>query len=133
MKTIQKSVKLAKEEVGPIDVPVLETEEDLQAYLDKEGIAKVLAVINAQVSTNLCNACRSEHRESKPGKGKRWNTAFNVLPTVLFEDGETGLQKLTAICSLPDEDSRKAEMDKLFQTPEVQKAVDEKLAAAGAA
>lgn len=132
MKIIQKSVKLAKEEVGPADVPVLETEEDLQAYLDKAGIAKVLAIINAQVSTNICNALRGEHRESKPGKGKRYNMAFNVLPGVTFPDGETGLEKLTACATLPDEDGRKKAMDELLLSPEVQKLVDEKLAASAA-
>lgn len=130
MKTIEKSVKLAKEEVGPAQVPVLETEDDLQAYLDKVGIAKVLGVINAQVSTNICNALRGEHRESKPGKGKRYNTAFNVLPGVVFEDGETGLDKLQKCCQLPDEDGRKKAMDELLLTKEVQEAVDKKLEAA---
>lgn len=129
MKTIEKSVKLKKVEVGPASVPVLETEEDLQAYLDKAGLPKVLAIINAQVSTNICNAVRAENRESTPGKGKRYNTAFNVLPEVTFEDGQTGIEKLTACASRP-ENERKAAMDELLMSAEVQAAVDAKLALA---
>ena len=98
--------------------------------MDEKGIDTVLKLINTQRSTNICNAIRAEHRESTPGKGKRYNTAFNVLPTVMFSDGETGLEKLTAVCQLPDEDDRKKAMDDLLLTPEVQKAVDEKLASA---
>lgn len=133
MKTIEKSVKLAKKEVGPASVPILETEDDLQAFLDKEGIDNVLSIINAQVSTNICNAKRAEHRESAPGKGKRRNAAINVLMNVTFDDGETGLDKLNACCQLEDEDSRAKAVEDLLMSAEVQKAVDEKLAEVSAA
>ena len=129
MKTVERSVKLKKEEVGPAQIPILETEEDLQTFLDEKGIDTILKLINTQRSTNICNAIRAEHRESTPGKGKRYNTAFNVLPEVTFNDGKTGLEKLTECVSLP-EDERKEAMDALLMSSEVQKAVDEKLASA---
>lgn len=130
MKTIEKDVKLKGEVVEKVDIPVLETEEDLQAFLDEKGIGVILKLLNAQRSTNICNDTRAKHRESVPGKGKRYNTAFNVLPTVVFEDGETGLEKLQKCCQLPEENDRKKAMDELLLTAEVQAAVDKKLEAA---
>ena len=127
MKNIEKKVKLKGEVVETVDIPVLETEEDLQAFLDAKGIDVVLKLINAQRSINICNNTRAKYRESVPGKGKRYNTAFNVLPTVVFEDGKTGLEKLQICCQLPDEDVRKKAMDELLLTPEVQAAVSKKL------
>ena len=93
------------------------------------GTDLVQKLINSQRSTNICNAMRTENRERMPGKGKRYNTAFDVLPEVTFDDGKTGLEKLTECVSLP-EDERKEAMDALLMSPEVQKAVDEKLASA---
>lgn len=125
MKTIEKSVRLAKQEVGPASIPVYETEEDLNEL----GLPKILDLVNRQLCTDLCNAVRASHRESVPGKGKRYNMAFNVLPNVTFPDGMTGLEKLNDCASQP-EDERKNAMDALLLSPEVQKAVDEKLSAA---
>ena len=124
MKTVEKSVKLAKQEVGPAQVSVYETQEDLEAL----SLEKLLDLVNRQTCTDTCNAVRAQNRESTPGKGKRYNTAFNVLPGVVFADGATGLDKLTECATLDDEDSRKKAMDDLLMSPEVQKAVDAKLA-----
>lgn len=125
MRTIEKSVKLKKVEVGPANVPVLETQEDLESLELKE----ILDLINRQRCTDICNAVRASNREGTAGKGKRYNTAFNVLATITFEDGTTGLQRLQECASLEDENSRKTSMDDLLiNNAEVQAAVDAKLA-----
>lgn len=133
MKTIEKSVKLSvdgvKKEVGPAKIDILESQEDLESLIDATSLADVLDLINRQRTTDECNKIRGAARPSAAGKNKRYNTAFALLATLTFEDGETGVQKLTACATLENEDERKAAMDKLLlEHPEVVAAVDAKLA-----
>jgi hypothetical protein len=131
MKTIDVEVKMRKDgkntvvDVCPIDVYT--TEEELT---EKFSLEQILAMCNAQNRANITNKVRSSHREKTAGKGKRREYAFNCLPTVQFNDGKTGLEKLNEICALSDEDARSMALTELLETPEVQAAVDEKLAAA---
>lgn len=126
MKQIERDVKLKGEVVEVAKIDVFENEEDL----DKLGLEKVLDLVNQQHSTNVCNKIRAAHREATPGKGKRYNMAFNVLPTVTFEDGSTGLEKLNECATLSDPSKRKEALDALLLSPDVQKAVDAALSAA---
>lgn len=124
MKHESKEVKLKKQVVAVIDVPVYETVDEIAEALKAE---EIIALINRQIATDMTNAERGKHRESAPGKKKRYETAFNLFPSVTFNDGETGLQKLTAIASDPDEGSRKSKLDALLASPEVEAAVTAKL------
>lgn len=126
MKTKSKDVKLKGEVVEVIDVPVYENVEEIADAMKADVIVDL---INRQLLTDLANQARARHRESVPGKGKRYNEAFNVLPDVVFDDGESGTDKLVAATMKP-ENERKAALDALLQSAEVQKAVDASLGAA---
>jgi len=124
MKTESVEVKLKGKVVDVVDVPIYETVDELAGDIKEE---EILQLINRQLRTDLCNKKRGEHRESAPGKTKRYNMAFNVFPSVTFSDGSTGLQKLTEIAQLPEESKRKEALDALLASPEVQAVVDERL------
>lgn len=125
MRTIDKEVKLKGEVVDVVTIDQLENEEDIAGY----DLVKLLGLINRQLVTDTCNQARAAHRETAPGKGKRYNMAFNLLPTITFADGETGIDKLNACVTLEDPTKRKAALDALLLSDEVQAKVLKALAA----
>jgi len=127
MKTEVAEVKLKGKVVDVVDIPIYENVDELAAAMKEE---EILALINRQIRTDLCNKKRGEHRESAPGKTKRYNMAFNVLPSVEFNDGKNGLQKLQEVASIPEEAKRKEALDALLASPEVQAVVDQRLGTA---
>lgn len=128
MKTQSKDVKLKGEVVETVECPVYETIEEL-IELDP---ALLLGLVNRQTATDLANAARAKYREAVPGKGKKYNMAFNLLPTITFSDGSTGLQKLNECATLEDASKRKEALDKLLMSAEVQAEVEKALSERGA-
>lgn len=122
MKTVSKEVKMKGKTVDTVQVPVLETIDELSALDEKI----LIDLVNRQRCTDMCNAARSAHREAQPGKTKRYECGVNVLFQITFSDGTTGLQKLQEIQGL-DFDKRKAAMDQLIQHPEIQAEVTKRL------
>ena len=126
MKNAAKSVKLKGVEVAALDVPQYETVDELINGEQKLDEALILSLINRQIVTDACNTERAKHREGTPGKKKRNELAFNLLPTVEFDDGETWQDKLIACGG----DATK--LDALINSDEVQAAVDAKIGPAAA-
>lgn len=122
MKQIDKEVKMKSKVVEVIQVPVLETADELAAL----DLKVLLDLVNRQTATDMANQARSKHREAQPGKTKRKETALNIVWTTTFADGETGLQKVQAIAAMP-ESERKAALETLLNSPEVQAEVDKRL------
>lgn len=124
MKMISKEVKMKSKVVDTVQVPVIETIEELSAMDEK----KLIDLVNRQVCTDMCNVARASHREAQPGKTKRYEVGFNVLCQMLFSDGETGIQKIGSIQS-QDFDVRKKALDALINHPEVQAEVTKRIGA----
>lgn len=125
MRTVEKEVKLKKVVVDVVDIEVYETIEDL----DSIEAAALLSLVNRQHTADVCNKARAKHREKTAGKGKRNILALNLLPTIDFGEGETGLDRLNTVIrdaasagSTPD-----SAMKELLGSKIVQDAVDEAL------
>lgn len=129
MKKVQKDVKLKKETVAVLDIDQFE---NIAEAVESLGEAKCVGLINRQYIADLANTERGKHRESAPGKAKRFQTGVNCLATVIFDDGQTGIEKLTAISvRFPtDANARIKALNDLVNSPEVQAAVDEILGVA---
>lgn len=125
MKNIEKDVKLGKDESGKakvvdtVEIKQYETAEEL-AEMD---LKLLLSLVNRQLVTDTMNAARADHRETTPGKKKRRELAFNLLPVTVFEDGESWQEKLVA-CG-----GDAGKLDALLNSPEVQAAVTAKIGA----
>jgi len=124
MKEVDKVVK-SKDMKEPvtIQVPVLEDQEDLEAYIEQISLAGVLALINRQVATDLANAERAKHREAAPGKGKMYKLGLQKLIAFVFSDGEAGAVKLQKCADLSTEAERSKAIDALILSDEIQNAV----------
>ena len=119
MKSISKEVKLKKQVVGTIDIPQYDNIDEARAEINDDAL--MLALINRTIITDATNAERAKHRETTPGKKKRYELGFNLLPTVQFDDGETGMDKLVACAG------DMAKLTELLASPEVEAAVTAKL------
>ncbi len=123
MKTEDVEVKMKGQVVATVTVPTYET---LEEVLDALEEAQVLNLVNRQNKSDITNKARADKREKSVGKGKRYETAINILATLTFENGETGLDRLNACIALGP--GAKDAMDKLLNSDEVQAAVDDALA-----
>ena len=124
MKEVTKEVKMRGVVVDTATINICESMDDVTSAFTE---AEILALVNSQNTANICNKARAKHREKAAGKGKRYEMAFNCLPGVTFEDGQSGIEKLNAAVA---SDNPKAALDTLLASPEVQAEVDRKLAAA---
>lgn len=131
MKQVEVDVKMRKDGkqvvVDQATVSIFETLEELQAaFTDPE----ILAFSNAQNRANITNKLRAGHREKTAGKGKRYELAFNIVMggSFAFDDGKTGQEKLNECVASEDP---KAAFDAILASPEVQAAVDVRLAESG--
>ena len=115
---VTKKVKLKGVVVEELEIPQYESVAEAQENVEEKLL---LALINRQIATDMANAARGKYREGEPGKKKRYELSFNLLPTVTFEDGSSGIDKLVACAG------DKVALDALLNTPEVQAAVDAKL------
>ena len=133
MKTVEVEVKMRKDGkqvvVDTANIDVFETMDELT-----EGFTalEILAFSNAQNRANITNKLRASHREKTAGKGKRYEIAFNIVMDAefRFKDGQTGQEALNACVASGD---AKAAFDKLLALPEVQSAVDARIAEGGGA
>ena len=91
MKPISKEVKLQKKVVATIEIPQYETVEEIGTAIDPKLL---ISMVNRMLVTDATNQERAKHRESAPGKGKQRMYAINLLPTFVFADGESGMDKL---------------------------------------
>ena len=112
--------------VGSVDVSVWETLDEVLENVEPDVI---LSLVNRQSKTDACNKERASHREKTAGKGKRYEAAINVLYSLEFADGSTGIDRLNECIALGPNGAKKA-MDELLNSTEVQAAVDEVLEAA---
>jgi len=119
--TITVKVKLKGAVVEELDVPQYESVAEAQESVEEKLL---LALINRQIKTDMANAARGKYREGEPGKKKRYELSYNLLPSVEFDDGVPWSEKLIACAG------DKAKLDELLNSPEVQAAVDAKLGTA---
>jgi len=115
VKSISKEVKLQKKVVDTIEIPQYESLEEIGKAMDEK---LAVSLINRQIVTDATNTARANKRESAPGKAKRYALAFNLLPTVIFDDEESWNDKLISA------GGDKEKLDALLNTKEVQAAVD---------
>ena len=120
--TVSKKVKM-KDKGVVAEIDIIQYESVQEAVEDKDE-KYILGLINAQTVTNAMNAERASHRESAPGKKKRHDLAFNLLPKLTI-NGKSGLDLLIEVAG------DAAALEKLLLSPEVQAAVDEHIGAAG--
>lgn len=121
MKSNEIEVKTKGVVIATVDVPTYETIDEVLESLEE---VKILSLVNRQNKADLTNKARADRREKSAGKGKRYETAINVLATLEFEDGETGLDKMNACMQA---EVPKEALDELLSSVEVQAAVDEAL------
>ena len=117
MKPIIKDVKLQKKVVATIEIPQYETVEEIAEALEAK---LMISMINRMLVTDATNQERAKHRESAPGKSKMRNLGFNILPTLTFADGKSGMDKLVACAG------DAAKLEALLTCEEVQNAVFER-------
>ena len=116
--TIAKNVKIkGKGVVAELDI--IQYASCQEAVEDKDEKC-ILAMINSQVVTNAMNAERATHREGDVGKKKRYELAFNLLPTLEIS-GKSGMDLLIECAG------DKQKLDELLASEAVQAAVDAKI------
>jgi hypothetical protein len=124
MKEHEVEVKLKKAIVDVVAVPEYETLGEVVEAMEESVI---LGLINRQNKADITNKARAKHREKTAGKGKRRETALNIVATMLFGDGESGLDKINACFKQTDVEPKDA-LAALLSSDEVQAAVDAELA-----
>jgi len=116
-------VKGAKSDDNPkgkvADLDIIQYE-SCQEAIDAKDEKFILALINAQTITNAMNVERATHREGTAGKKKRYELAFNLLPTLTIND-KSGMDLLIECAG------SKEKLDELLASEAVQAAVDTKI------
>lgn len=116
--TVSKKVKLKGKGVVA-EIAIVQYESIAEAVEAKDE-KFILGLINRQTVTDECNAERAKHREAEPGKKKRRDLAFNILPTLTI-DGKSGMDMLIECAGNAEK------LEALLTSEEVQAAVSEKL------
>ena len=125
MKTVSKDVKHEGVVKATLEIPQYETVEEISEALET---ATIISYVNRMIVTDTMNKERAKYRAAPASQTKRKQAAFNLLPLTTFEDGETGLEKLTAIVgSDKSEAEKEAAVNALLESKEVQANVDKKL------
>jgi len=128
--TVSKAVcvKGAKTDDNPkgkvADLEIIQYESVAEA-IELKDEKFILAMINAQTVTNAMNVERATHREGTTGKKKRYELAFNLLPTLEI-NGKSGMDLLIECAGSKDK------LDALLASEAVQAAVDAKIGEASA-
>lgn len=115
--TVTKPVKLKGKVVEEKTIVQYESVAEAIETKDEKFI---LGLINRQLVTDEMNATRAQYREAEPGKKKRYEVAFNLLPTLTI-NGKDGMDLLIECAG------DKSKLDALLMSDEVQAAVSEKL------